>query len=100
MSVYLKVHENSGSRIIAVCDKELIGKVLEDKKGYMDLNRYHEFYVGKEVEDEEVKKELKNFSSINMVGKQSVKIALEMNLANDQDVMYIKKIPYIQIYRL
>lgn len=100
MTVYLKVHEQEGKRVIAVCDKELIGKVFEDKKGYMDLNIYRGFYVGEEVKDEEVKRELKNFSSINMVGKQAVKIALEMNLVSEQDVMYIKKIPYIQIYKI
>ncbi|MFH1520083.1 MAG: DUF424 family protein [Candidatus Micrarchaeota archaeon] len=100
MSIYLKVHEDNGKRIIAVCDKDLIGKVLKDKKGYMDLNTYRGFYVGKEVEDDEVKKELKNFSSINMVGEQSVRIALEMDLVNKQDVMYIKNIPYIQVYKL
>ena len=66
----------------------------------MDLDKYRGFYVGKEVKDREVKTELASFTSINMVGKQSVKIALDMGLANRQDVMYIKNIPYIQIYKI
>ncbi|VVC02787.1 Uncharacterised protein [Candidatus Bilamarchaeum dharawalense] len=100
MSLYLKVHENKEGRVIAVCDGDLIGKVLTDGNAHMDLDRYRGFYVGKEVEDGEVKKELTTFSSINMVGKHAVGIALEMGLANKQDVMYIKNIPYIQIYKI
>ena len=97
--MYLKVHEGSGTRIVAVCDEGLVGKVLEEKGACMDLDRYRAFYVGKEAKESEVKKELGNFNSANIVGEKSVKVALSMGLAGPKDVMYIKKTPYIQIYR-
>ena len=98
--MYLKVHGTVGNRVVAVCDSELIGKILEDKKIYMDLDKHRGFYIGEQVEENEVKKELIAFSSINLVGKQAVKIAVDMKLVTKRDVMYINNIPYIQVYRI
>jgi len=33
--MYLKIHEQQGKKIIAVCDKELIGKILTDGNAYL-----------------------------------------------------------------
>lgn len=98
--MYLKVHETKAGRVVAVCDEDLIGKVLEDKKVMMDLNLYRGFYVGKKAGKEDVKDALQRFSSANLVGKDSVEIAIITGIAGKQDVMYIKKTPYIQIYKL
>ncbi len=96
--MYLKIHEQQGKKIIAVCDKELIGKILTDGNAYLDLDKYRGFYVGKLSSENEVKKSLKSFSSANIVGKNAVNMVLNVGLADKKDVMYINKIPYIQIY--
>ncbi len=99
--MYLKIHENPHSgKVVAVCDEDLIGKVLEEKDAYMDLDRYRSFYVGDKAGEREVIDALAGFVSANIVGKQSVDIVLKLGLAHKKDVMYIKKTPYIQIYRL
>jgi hypothetical protein len=98
--MYLKIHEGPRSRIVAVCDEGLIGRVLESGDVCMDLERYKGFYVGEKAGKEAVAKALSEFSSANIVGKESVAVALRMGLAGKADVMYIKKTPYIQIYRL
>ncbi len=95
--MYLKIHESKNGRIVAVCDEELIGKVLEDKDRVMDLDRYRGFYVGEKANEDQVVVALKKFSSLNIVGKKSVAAALRTVNA---DVMYIKKIPYIQMYKI
>jgi len=100
LHMYLKVHENARGNIVAACDADLIGKVFEDKKGYLDLDRYRGFYVGEKASDASVKSALKAFGSANLVGKRAVKSAVELGLAGRDDVMYIKGIPYIQIYRI
>ena len=100
LHMYLKVHESVQGNVVAACDAELIGKVFEDKKGYLDLDRYRGFYVGKKADETMVKTALKAFGSANLVGKRAVKSALDLGLAGRDDVMYIKGIPYIQIYRV
>lgn len=85
---------------MAVCDEDLIGKVLEGNGAYMDLDRYRGFYKGECVGAPDVEKALSGFSSANMVGKESVSVAIAMGIAEKNNVMYIKKTPYIQIYKL
>jgi hypothetical protein len=98
--MYLKIHEGSGSRVVAVCDEDLIGGVLWDKDIRMDLDKYRSFYVGQRTGADGVRKALSSFTSANIVGKESVGVALKMGLAGREDVMYIKQTPYIQIYKL
>lgn len=98
--MFLKIHESGRGRIVAVCDEELIGKVLEGEGALMDLDRYRSFYVGDKADAGKVKEALGRFSSANAVGKEAVSVVLSMGLAGKDDVMYIKRIPYIQVYSL
>ncbi len=98
--MFLKIHDSGNGRIVAVCDEGLIGKVLEDKQTRMDLDKYRSFYVGDKADAGAVKKALGKFSSANAVGKESVSVVLSMGLAGKDDVMYIKRTPYIQVYSL
>jgi hypothetical protein len=56
--------------------------------------------VGEKVTEEELEKNLDEFTSINLVGKHAVGVALKKKLVSKKDVMYINDIPYIQIYRI
>jgi hypothetical protein len=98
--MYMKIHETTNMRIVAVCDKELIGEILEDEGTCLDLDTYKSFYVGEKVEEARVRDALKEFGSVNLVGKNSVGIALDLGLVEKDEVLYIKEIPYIQIYKI
>jgi len=98
--MYLKIHENAKGKVVAACDADLIGKVYEDKCGYLDLDRYKGFYVGERTTDSALKAALGDFGSANLVGKKAVAMARKLGLIDDDDVKYIKGIPYIQLYRI
>ena len=98
--MYMKIHESPSGKVVAVCDKELIGKVLEDEKIRMDLKKYGSFYVGERVGEDEVGRALETFSSANIVGQKSVGVALSLGFVDKDDVMYINETPYIQIYKV
>lgn len=98
--MYLRIHQSSGGRIVAVCDEDLLGKVLEGKGISMDLDRHRSFYDGGKAGEGDVKDALKSFSSANIVGKEAVGIAVSMGLVGKEEVMYIKRTPYIQVYKL
>jgi len=98
--MYLKIHENAEGRVVAVCDKELIGKVLEEGDKYIDLDRYRAFYMGEIAGENRVKESLGDFRSANLVGQKAIKTVLDMGLIEKGDVMYINEIPYAQIYKI
>ena len=66
----------------------------------MDLEQYKEFYMGKLTTEEELERELNNFTSANLVGEKAVSVALRKNLIEKENIQSIKGFPYIQIYRI
>ena len=98
--MYLKIHENAEGRIVAVCDKDLIGKVFESKSLYLDLDKYRSFYIGELATEEMVKNALKRFTSVNIVGKKAVNVAVKNGLVGKDEIKYINKVPYIQVYKI
>jgi len=98
--MYLKIHETDKGKIVAACDKELIGQILEEGDMYMDLKAYKDFYVGELADRNSVKNALSSFSSANLVGKKVVGIAVEEGVISQEYIKYIKDVPYIQIYKI
>ncbi len=96
--MFMKLHKTQNGTIVAACDEDLIGKVLEERDICMDLDKYRDFYMGSKVTKVELMESLKSFTSANLVGKEATDAAVSMGLA--ENVIYIKKIPYIQIYNI
>lgn len=98
--MYLKIHERDGQKIVAACDKELIGKILEDEEHYLDLRNYSSFYKGNICNEKELGDALSSFTSANLIGHKTVSVAIRKNLVSKKDIILIKNFPYIQIYRV
>lgn len=98
--MYLKITEREGRKVVAACDKELIGKVFSQGKAMLDLKKYSSFYQGTECNPGELGKALSNFSSANLVGKKCVAVALEKGLAAESDLKYLQGIPHLHLYKL
>ncbi len=99
--MYLKLHKTEKGTILAACDAELIGKTLTDNGIELDLKKYADFYAGERTDENGIKKALDgNFDSINFVGKKVTSIVVKSGMVDQNDVMYIKNTPYIQIYSL
>lgn len=92
--MYVKIHE-SGSKVLAVCDKELIGKKFEENDLCLDVSE--RFYKGEEVSDEKALNLIKEYDNVNIVGKKSVNLALKNNLINKENIIKIKGVPHAQI---
>lgn len=98
--MYLKVTEREGQRVVAVCDKELLGKVFEEHGKVIDLQKYSYFYKGDIAGVDEVTEALSDFSSANLVGKKAVGTAIVLGLAEESEVRKIASVPHLQLYKL
>jgi len=96
--MYLKIHEKEGKRVIALCDKDLLGNVYSEGGVEIDLDTYSSFYRGKVVGKEEAVSLLKEFDSLNVVGKSAVALCIELKLGEIDDVRYVQGVPILQIY--
>jgi hypothetical protein len=98
--MYVKVTEREGKRVVAACDRELIGRVLEEGGMVLDLKAYSSFYVGKLSDAPGLEAELGKFDSANLVGGRAVGVALDMGIVQKNGVKYIKRVPHLQLYKL
>ena len=82
--------------VVAVCDKELIGKKFEEGKFQLDIKE--NFFKGKESSKEEVLEIMKNMkledSTFNLVGKKSISVALKAGIISEKGVKKINNIPF------
>jgi len=97
--MYLKTHPSPDGEIVALCDSELIGRVLANKKMRLDLSAYAPFYLGKKVDAKEAVAALNSAQNANIVGKRALAAAKKAGLPTSH-AMTIKGVPHLQVYKL
>lgn len=90
----IKVH-NSYRQVVALCDKELLGKTFEDDVSRIEIKDH--FFNGEEKTPEQVA-EILTFhaaedATFNIVGEKSINIALKLGLIQPEGVRRIQEIP-------
>lgn len=82
--------------VVAVCDKELLGKKFEEGKFQLDIKE--NFFKGREFSEQEVSEIMKEMkmedSTFNIVGEKSVKTALEGGIITKEGIGNIQGIPF------
>lgn len=90
-----KIHR-SYRTVVAICDSELIGKRFEQDKRQLDLRE--SFYKEREINEKELRKIIKmqiiEDSTFNIVGKESIKIAIQEGLIKKDSVAEVADIPF------
>ena len=92
--IYIKVHKGI-SEFVSLCDEELVGK--EFKEGRYCLKLSEHFYKGEKKTEEKVREILKNYDQFNIVGKRSIKIALELGIIDKNSIIKIEGVPHAQV---
>jgi len=95
MTISIKIH-NSYRAVVAVCDKNILGKKFEQGKRQLDLRE--SFYKDKIVEEEEainiIRYQANEDATFNIVGKKSIQAAIQAGIINKENVDKIKNIPF------
>jgi len=90
----VKIH-SSYRRIVAICDNELLGKKFEEGKKAIEIKE--SFFKGDEKTESEILKIIEDSagedSTFNIVGKDSVNVALKSGLIQPEGIIKIRGIP-------
>ena len=96
--ISIKIYKQGKDLLVGACDEELIGKKFEDEKFQIDVTK--DFYGGERINPEILKKYLQDATIANLVGKVTIKVALEMGLIDKEGIIRIKGIPHAQMVKM
>lgn len=96
MQYSVRISDYQQNKMINMCDAELIGKniVDGDLKIYISENYYGKHIVNK---DEAVSL-LKSASIMNLVGKETISLAIDLGIGSESGVKIISDIPFLIIF--
>ncbi len=95
---YTKIYRVQGEVIVAICDKELLGKRFEEGEIVIDVKK--DFYGGSLIGRDDAIRLLEEGTIINLVGKKIVSIAIEIGLVDKENVLVVKDVPHAQVYKI
>jgi len=93
-----KMHDVDGNKIFASCDKNLVGKTITS--GDLEITFSSSFYGTEVLLKEEILKNIEECDSANIFGKKICDLLLSEKIIIEESIIYIDKIPHIQIYKL
>ena len=98
--VYVKVHETSSGRVVAICDEDLYGKTLYDPERNLYFHVGEPFYGGEPVAIEQAIVEAMQAPILNIVGEKIVSEAIRRGVIHPEAVIRIAGVPHAQAVRL
>jgi hypothetical protein len=96
--MYMKKYDTEGHSIVAVCDRNIIGKKF--KEGKLVLKLDSSFYKGDEVNKTAVKEALSSATIANIAGEKAIACAVECGCIDPDAVIFIEGIPHAQMIRI
>jgi len=98
MQFSVKVTEYQKNKMLNICDFELLGKdIIQDK---LTMNISRNYYGGQIVNRDEAENLLKTSSIINMVGKDTVSLSIELGIGSENGVKTISGIPFLIVFQM
>lgn len=97
---YLKTHVSRFSTIVAVCDRQCLGRKFESGGLILDLGAHRRFYEGVLAGAEEVKTALGSASCANIVGDKSVELACGAMGVSKAGAKRIGGVLHLQVYKV
>ncbi|MFC6757090.1 MULTISPECIES: DUF424 domain-containing protein [Haloarcula] len=91
----LNERETDEGLLVSVCDAEVMGETFED--GPVSLTVSEEFYGGETVTESEVVDSLARCSVANIVGTESVDVAIEHGFVDEENVLDVDGTRHAQL---
>ena len=86
------------SVMLNICDHDLVGRVLRKDDFEMNISKS---YFGQRVIDENEAEELmRKCSILNMAGKETIEMSLDLKIGTRQGVKEIDGVPFLIVFKM
>ena len=83
--------------MLNICDANLVGRVLT--KDDFSLNISRSYFAERFVEKAEAEELLKKYSIINMVGKETITLSVNIGIGSLKGVKEIEGTPFLLVFK-
>jgi hypothetical protein len=84
--------------MLNICDEDLLGKILQ--KDNLQMNISKNYYGQRLVEKDEAEKLMKKSSILNMVGKETIEMSINLKIGSKQGVKIIDDVPFLIVFKM
>lgn len=98
MQFSARITDYQKNAMLNICDAELLGKNITE--GELNMHISESYYGEKFIDREEAKTLLQNSSIINMVGKETVSLSLELGIGSENGVKVISDVPFLIVFKM
>ena len=98
MRFCVKIIEYQKKLMLNICDADLLGKNISQNELTMTISK--SYYGDQIVEKDEAKKLLENSSIINMVGKNTISLSLDIGVGSENGVKKISGVPFLIVFKI
>ena len=98
MEFSVKVTEYQKNLMLNICDIELLGKDIIENELTVTITK--SYYGDQIIEKDEAKKLLQTSSIINMVGKNTISLSLELGIGSEHGVKKIAGVPFLIVFKM
>ena len=98
MQFSVRITEYQKKIMLNICDADLLGKKII--QGELTMHISQSYYGERFVEREEAESLLKNSSIINMAGKETVSLSVELGIGSESGIKIISDVPFLIIFNM
>jgi uncharacterized protein len=96
MQFSVRISEYQKNTMLNMCDTELIGKDVLD--GDLKIHISENYYGKQIIDEDEAVSLLKSASIMNLVGKETISLAISQGIGSESGVKIISEIPFLIIF--
>jgi hypothetical protein len=84
--------------MLNICDEDLLGKVV--KKDKLQINISKSYYGQRLVDEAEAETLMKDSSILNLVGKNTIEMSINLKIGSRQGVKIIDEVPFLIVFKM
>ena len=98
MRFFVRTSNYQNSAMLNMCDEDLLGKIV--KNGDLQINISKSYYGQRLVDEAEAETLMQNSSVLNLVGKQTIDMSVNLKIGSRQGVKTIDDIPFLLVFKM
>ncbi|HSF28235.1 MAG TPA: DUF424 domain-containing protein [Nitrosopumilaceae archaeon] len=97
MSFAVKTITYQQNLMLNICDADLVGRII--KKEDFSLNISKSYFADRFVEKTEAEELLKKYAIINLVGKETISLSINLGIGSLKGVKEIDGVPFLLVFK-